>query len=81
MKNNELIALLPCKIGDKVWAIRNYSGVKTPKCGVVSEMYFIEKMRLCIVVKNVARGEWGKTVFATCEEATAHIERSRYGND
>lgn len=68
---------IPCKIGDTVWAIRNYSGTKTPKKGVVSEMYFVERMRLCIVVKNVARGEWGKVIFPTYEEAMQEIERGR----
>ena len=81
MKDREWTSLLPCKIGDNVWTIRSYGRMKTPKCGVVSEMYFIEGMRLCIVVKNVARGEWGKMVFATYEEAMAQIERSRYGVD
>lgn len=60
--------LVPCKVGDLVWAIRNFKGVKHPQTGVVSDMYFTRDMRLQIVVKYVARGEWGKTVFATCEE-------------
>lgn len=64
---------LPCKIGDFVWAIRSYNGHKHPQRGVVSEMYFARDMKLQIVVKHVARGEWGKTVFATDKEAYAAI--------
>ena len=64
---------LPCKIGDWVWAIRSYHGKKHPKRGIVSDMYFSQDMRLQIVVKHIARGEWGKTVFATDKEAYAAI--------
>lgn len=65
---------VPCKIGDFVWAIRSFRGHKHPQRGVVSDMYFTNDMRLQIVVKYVARGEWGKTVFATDKEAYAAIE-------
>ena len=68
---------VPCKIGDRVWVIRNYKGHKHPQDGIVSEMYFFEDMKLQIVVKNVARGEWGKTVFATREDAVAAILKER----
>ena len=64
---------LPCKIGDWVWAIRSYHGKKHPQRGIVSDMYFSQDMRLQIVVKHIARGEWGKTVFATDKEAYAAI--------
>lgn len=65
----EKSVVLPCKIGDKVWAIRNYKGVKQPQESVVSDMFFARNMELMIVVKYVARGIWGKTVFFTREEA------------
>ena len=65
--------LLPCKIGDKAWAIRSYGRHQRAVEGVVSEMYFLghrgEDMRLVVVVKNVARGLYGKAVFATRAEA------------
>lgn len=64
---------LPCKIGDYVWAIRNFKGHKHPQRGVVSDMYFTRDMELSIVVKYVARGKWGETVFATDAEAYAVI--------
>lgn len=70
---------LPCKIGDRVWAIRNYKGVKIPKEGIVSQMFFSDDMELVICVKSAARGLWGKTVFATEEEAAAAIAQ-RKGN-
>ena len=66
--------LLPCKVGDEVWAIRQYRHIKIPVKGKVSEMYYIdESMTLCIVVKGVCRGEWGKTVFPSLEEAANYL--------
>lgn len=64
---------VPCKIGDFVWAIRNFKGRRHPQRGIVSDMFFTKDMKLMIVVKYVARGEWGKTVFATDKEAYAAI--------
>ena len=72
---------LPCKIGDRVWAIRNYCGHKHPQDGIVNEMYYTDNMRLVIHVKHIARGEWGKTVFATREEAVSAIVGERKDND
>ncbi len=69
---------LPCKIGDYVWAIRNFNGHKHPQRGVVSDMYFTRDMQLNIVVKYVARGKWGETVFATDAEAYAVIKGEIY---
>ena len=67
-------ANLPCKVGDEVWAIRQYRHIKIPVKGKVSEMYYIdESMTLCIVVKGVCRGEWGKTVFPSLEEAANYL--------
>lgn len=60
---------VPCKIGDTVWAIRSYHGILRPQQGVVSEMYFNPDMKLHVIVKHVARGELGKTVFLTHDEA------------
>lgn len=82
-KDNELeeqgfLLRLPCKIGDTVWAIRNYKGVKHPQKGVANEMFFTKSMRLLIVVKHIARGEWGKEIFATEEEAKRALAE-RYG--
>lgn len=71
----------PCKIGDRVWAIRSYKGIKHPQEGIVSEMFFVEDMRLMIVVKNVARGLWGETVFGSHKEAYTAIEERRTDAD
>ena len=72
---------LPCRIGDRVWAIRNYKGFLNPKEGIVSQMFFSDNMDLVICVKFEARGLWGKTVFATKEEAQAEIARRKgHGN-
>ena len=64
---------LPCKIGDEVWAIKNFSGVKHPKKGIVSEMFFRQDMKLMIVVSYVARGLWMETIFPTYEDAVAAL--------
>ena len=64
-----MLLKLPCKVGDIVWAIRHYRGVKYAQQGFVNEMFFTKEMKLMIVVKNIARGEFGKTVFLTQEEA------------
>ena len=65
---------IPCSIGDEVYAIGNNFGRKRVRKGKVYEMFFIEGMKLCIAVRGVARGEWGKTVFPTFEEAQKHLE-------
>lgn len=72
---------IPCRIGDSVWAIRNYSGQNKIIQGKVSEMYFMdESMRLVIVVKHVARGLWGKTIFGSYEEAKTYLEEKENEN-
>ena len=65
---------VPCKMGDLVWGIKKYNRGQEVQQGVVHEMFFGEDMRLCICVKNVCRGEWGKNVFATKEEAVAKMD-------
>lgn len=65
---------IPCKIGDKVFAIRHYRGKPNVSCGKVSEMFFVgEEMDLCIVVHNIARGYWGKDIFDTYEKAEEYL--------
>ena len=68
---------LPCRIGDTVWAIRSFHGIKSPQKGIVGDMFVTRDMELVIVVKYVARGKWGETVFATCEDAANAIARMR----
>lgn len=70
---------LPCKIGDTVFAIREFKGVAHVQETKVSEMYFTSDMRLQIVCKYVCRGEWEKRVFRTREEAEAAL-KERDGN-
>ena len=68
---------LPCRIGDTVWTIRHFHCCLIPQEGTVSEMYFTRDMKLQIVVKYVGRGFWGKTVFATREEAEAALRKEK----
>ncbi len=67
----------PCSIGDTVWAIKKYSGTEVAREGIVSEIFFTSDMDICIVVKNLCRGRWGKTVFATQEETEKAIREGR----
>ena len=68
---------VPCKMGDIVWGIKKFHHGQAVKQGSVYQMFFIDDMRLCICVKNVCRGEWGKNVFATREDAVAAIAERR----
>lgn len=69
--------VLPCKVGDYVWGIKRWNrGIKAIQ-SVVTQMYIVDDMRLSIVVKGVCRGEWGRNVFATKEEAEAAIGERR----
>ena len=70
-----LLLRLPLKMGDEAWAIRNYKGITYAKKGFVNEMFFSKDMRLVIVVKNIARGEFGKTVFLTKKEAEQALKQ------
>lgn len=72
---------VPCKIGDLAWGIRCYKGVLVPQRGIVSEMFFVSGMKLCIVVHHICRGEWGKSVFATKEDALKAISGGECEND
>lgn len=64
---------LPCKIGDKVYVLRNYNGKHIIKNGVVSEMFYDTDMNLIIVAKNTGRGRWGSKIFGTYESANRKI--------
>lgn len=69
-------AEVPCKMGDTVWGIARFHKDRPyVKQGIVHQMYFGEDMRLCICVKGVCRGQWGKNVFGSEAEAQAAIER------
>ncbi len=72
---------MPCKMGDEVWGLRKTRYSLSPEKGIVHHMYFGDDMRLCICVKNVCRGEWGKNVFATYEEAEAALAKMDGGNE
>lgn len=68
-KGNEYYCMLPCKIWDNVWVVRNYRGKRHAVKGIVTEMHFTNKMKLQIVAKYIGRGEYGKKVFMTRAEA------------
>ena len=71
----EEVYKLPCKIGDEVFCLRNRNGKRWEIFrGTVTQMYFVEDMRIGIYAKGGSRGEWGKEFFATREEAEAALE-------
>lgn len=66
---------VPCKIGDMVYAIRNFNGVKMVRRGKVTHMVFVdEQMRLSITVDKTSRGQWGERVFPTYESACEKLQ-------
>lgn len=66
---------IPCKVGDEVWCVRDARVYNKPVKGTVTEIYFRDKMDMCIVVRCLCRGRWGERVFATEQEAQAAIDR------
>ena len=78
-KANGRLVELPCKMGDTAWAIRNCAGIRHPREGEISEMYFSKDMSLAVALKGVARGEFGKSVFLTREEAVEALRREEHG--
>jgi hypothetical protein len=75
---NHFEVTLPCKIGDQVWGIRRHGGNKVAQPGLVSEMYFIEDMKLVIAIKHICRGTWGKNIFPTYEAAQAALDKDLF---
>lgn len=68
---------LPCKIGDKVFGLKQYGDQILVRRGKVTQMDYSETMNLRIHVERVCWGAWGRDIFATPEEAFA--EQSRRG--
>lgn len=83
METGQIIRV-PCKIGDRCWAIRRTSGGERLFSTVVSEMFIDSAGKLTVVAKNVARGYFGETIFTDYEEARAalaEIQKKQEGND
>lgn len=73
----KIVTTLPCRIGDTVFGVRPHNnGRFLVTSGVVYHMEYIgREMALSISLKNWCRGEWGKTIFGTKEEAEAEAKR------
>ena len=70
---------IPCKIGDEVYAIRNFRGENRIKKGICTQIFFMSypgfyEMKLVIVVGNLCRGCWGEKVFGTYEDALTALK-------
>ncbi|MEA4869917.1 MAG: hypothetical protein VB062_04685 [Christensenella sp.] len=70
------VVVLPCKVGDTVWCLRNYCGTIHPRCGIVSDIIFHDRCGVSVVVFNIGRGKWGEKVFASYKEAAAALTSS-----
>ena len=64
-----MTVVLPCRIGDEAWAIRNLGKNLFIVHGTVREMMFNDDMELIIRVKGACAGKWGKTVFGNYDDA------------
>ena len=73
------LVVLPCKVGDKVWALRRYCDSTIACEGIVLKMRYTSVMRLVIIVQNVARGYWGEKIFPTREAAEAALKKMQGG--
>ena len=73
--------VLPCKVGDTVWVLRNYSGVIMPMSGIVEEMNFTRWSNPNIVVHGIGRGRWGEKIFATASEARRALAEKGEADD
>lgn len=67
------VDVLPLKIGDEAWVIRNFNGTKHVKKGKVTAMVYTQKMELCVTVGKLALGRIGEKVFLTKEDAEMAI--------
>ena len=71
------VTILPCKIGDSVWAALTYYGKPCIRRCVVTEMAYLVDMTLAIAVrsatKNSQRVYWGVNAFSTFEECVAAV--------
>ena len=68
------VFVCPFKIGDIAWILRDYKGHYIPQQGIVSEIRFSDDMRLMVTIKHIGRGEFGKKVFTTFEEAKESLK-------
>lgn len=71
---------LPCKIGDTVYLIRHFYHEKRIITGTIHGIYLTHEGKIMIWAYGVGKGELGRAVFLTREEAEEklnEIERSK----
>ena len=73
------LVVLPCKVGEQAWCLRNYRGTAHARCGIVSEVKYSDYCGINVVVFNVGRGKWGEKVFSTYAEAAAALAQEPKG--
>lgn len=73
-------AILPCKIGEKLWCINSYGEIEE----TVAVGFLIEKDSICIYYKEKMSSEYynaplGKVLFLTREAAEEALEGEKHG--
>ena len=77
------LAVLPCKIGDKLWGIRNTNGKgktvnRIVQEGTVTSMLFSPDMELIVVLQPIGHRKFGESAFYTREEAERALEEDHF---
>ena len=66
---------IPCRYGDTAYGIRRYRGQGLKiMSGYISEIGVTDRMEVWVAVKGVCRGQIGKNIFLTYDEAERKLE-------
>lgn len=66
---------IPCRYGDTAYGIRRYRGQGLKiMAGEISEIGVTDRMEVWVAVKGVCRGQIGKNIFLSYEEAERKLE-------
>lgn len=73
-RRGNVVVLPPLRIGDCGWTYQKAAnGGWRVVSGKVTEMYFVEDKRLCIVIRRLRHGEYGKDIFTCREDAERRV--------
>lgn len=71
---------LPCKIGDTVYLIRHFHHEKQIVAGTIHGIYLTHEGKIMIWAYGVGKGELGRAVFLTREEAEEKLNEIKAEN-
>ena len=77
------LIVLPCKVGDVVYAIRYrpWTGIAVEDVKVLAIGAALRENKTIVIVSSTKDDVWGETVFATRKEAEAALGRSKSHGD